>query len=246
MENIGKENMEKIEIPLENFPNEGLAIKYAVMLLKMYNAEGKRAYCEILGHTLYSDTVTEEDAIKQITGYKADDYARLQAAEKQLEEAYKQVREAERIIEEIKKKAEKEAQQEELDKYRKQGEKVVITAPLVVSGLKYIVENLQLSRKELSKGLMNLGCTFTWEEIYEQFPEKVVVARGLMEGNLRAGAVIIANVRDSDYGLAMVLDEFLSKTSKVSIYNFIKIVTSDPGYTDESSNEATNSKKSKR
>lgn len=220
--------MRKIEIPVEQFPDIGVAIRYTVMILATAKFNGEVAYCEIFGHKLYSDTVTEDLAFKEITGYTMRDYDRLKIAEEQLKEAEKKANEAREIINSIKEKAKKEAHQELMQKYRIPGNKGVITMPLVIEGLKFIYQNQTLSQEELTKCLLELGCTFTFEEINEQFPNKVDIYDGLCTGDLRTGAVVVANARDSEYGRSMVINEYMNL-----IPAFIRVVNESSNYTDE-------------
>lgn len=220
--------MRKIEIPVDQFPTKGFAIRYTIMILSTAKFNGESVYCEIFGHKLYSDTVNEDEAFKQITGYTMKDYDRLQAAKEQLEEAEKMANEAKEIIKSIQDKAKKEALHELIMKYRNPDEKIVITFPMVIKGLKFIYQNQELNQEELTKCLLELGCTFTFEEIEEQLPDKVNMYDGLCTGDLRTGAVVLANARDSEYGRSVVIDEYMELIPK-----FIRIVTEGDDFNEE-------------
>jgi hypothetical protein len=111
------------------------------------------------------------------------------------------------------------------------GQDVVITMPTVIEGLKFIAENQTLSQEELIKGLLDLGCNFTLEDIKKQFPDSGLLFEGMKKGEVACGASVIANVRDTEYGRAYCNDRFLSLDDETSIYHFVRIVTGDPNYT---------------
>ena len=111
------------------------------------------------------------------------------------------------------------------------GQDVVITMPTVIEGLKFIAENQTLSQEELIKGLLDLGCHFTLEDIKKQFPGSGLLFEGMKKGEVACGASVIANARDSEYGRAFCDDRFLSLDDETSIYHFVRIVTGDPSYT---------------
>ena len=61
-------------------------------------------------------------------------------------------------------------------------DKKIIETKTVVAGLKFIAENPNLTQEELNKGLLELGCNFTFEDIQRQFPEKVSLFEGMNKG----------------------------------------------------------------
>jgi hypothetical protein len=118
-----------------------------------------------------------------------------------------------------------------VDSTRIPGEDVVITMPLVIEGLKFIAENQTLSQEELVKGLLDLGCNFTVEDIRKQFPDRVSLFEGMKKCDICCGASVIVNMRDSERSRLRGNEWFLASDNETSIYNFIRIVTDDPNYT---------------
>ncbi len=107
----------------------------------------------------------------------------------------------------------------------------------VINGIKYIIENQNLTQEELFNGLVNLGCTFTIEDINEQFKHPLPLFDGIKTGDLCCGASTIVNTRDSEIGRAYVTENFLEKDDECSLYNYIRITTGDMNYTKEKIDE---------
>ena len=103
----------------------------------------------------------------------------------------------------------------------------VITMDLVVAGLEYIARHRRTPQEELIDGLLTLGCDFTIEEIKAQLPNKA----DIRYGDIAAGAYIIVNMRDSEFGRAYGDDMYLSIDDIRSVYHFLRVVTGDNRYT---------------
>ena len=216
-----------------------------VKKLLEYKARNEDVYCVFNGRVLKALETTEDSAYLKITGFTKDEFVR-------------RVNESRRRWQEQKKKEAEEAKQkkwhewheeyerEELErKVREDGYRMmvdkqrgpngnIITKEKVIAGLKFIAENRYIEQNELIQGLIDLGCTFTLEDVIEQFPGDELLSEGIRRGKLSCGASVICNVRDSEYGRSFADDRFLSIDDDTSIYHFIRVVTGDESYTKES------------
>jgi len=104
-----------------------------------------------------------------------------------------------------------------------------ITKAKVINGLKFIAENQDLNYQELIKGLKELNCIITIDDIKKEYPDAPIYL-GLSKGYLGSGAAIIANVLLSEENRNICNDAFLKEDNNVSIYNFIRIATNDENY----------------
>lgn len=200
----------------------GSNIESAVYELMDANARGEDVYGEFNGYKLYSKSVTMDSAYTEIMGCTKAEYDQKM---KELRENYKkeeQLREQREL-----------AYKQMVAQSRKPGEKIVISMPMVINGLKFIAENQDIDQMTLVQGLIDLGCNFTLDEIKEQFPGNGLLFDGMKKCEISCGASVIANVRDSEYGRAFSKDRFLSKDDDTSIYYFIRNVTGDLNYTKE-------------
>ena len=104
----------------------------------------------------------------------------------------------------------------------------------VIKGLKFIVENIDLSYIEMATGLISLGCKFSIKDIKNAMGEKHInLSEGMRKGDIYSGAVIIANIRDSIHIKSRVIEAFLKEDNDSSIYHFIRLITGDDSYTKE-------------
>lgn len=198
----------------------GSTIESAVYELLAAKARGEQVYGDFNGHKLYSDTVTMDSAYTEIMGCTKAEFDKRQA---EWRENYKKEEQAREQRE--------QGYSQMVASTRIPGQDVVITMPTVIEGLKFIAENQTLSQEELIKGLLDLGCNFTLEDIKKQFPGSGLLFEGMKKGEVACGAAVIANARDSEYGRAFCDDRFLSLDDETSIYHFVRIVTGDPSYT---------------
>ena len=198
----------------------GSTIESAVYELLAAKARGEQVYGDFNGHKLYSDTVTMDSAYTEIMGCTKAEFDKRQA---EWRENYKKEEQAPEQRE--------QGYSQMVASTRIPGQDVVITMPTVIEGLKFIAENQTLSQEELIKGLLDLGCNFTLEDIKKQFPGSGLLFEGMKKGEVACGASVIANARDSEYGRAFCDDRFLSLDDETSIYHFVRIVTGDPSYT---------------
>ena len=198
----------------------GSTIESAVYELLAAKARGEQVYGDFNGHKLYSDTVTMDSAYTEIMGCTKAEFDKRQA---EWRENYKKEEQA------------REQREQEYSQMvastRITGQDVVITMPTVIEGLKFIAENQTLSQEELIKGLLDLGCNFTLEDIKKQFPGSGLLFEGMKKSEVACGASVIANARDSEFGRAYCDDRFLSLDDETSIYHFVRIVTGDSNYT---------------
>lgn len=198
----------------------GSTIESAVYELLAAKARGEQVYGDFNGHKLYSDTVTMDSAYTEIMGCTKAEFDKRQA---EWRENYKKEEQAREQRE--------QGYSQMVASTRIPGQDVVITMPTVIEGLKFIAENQTLSQEELIKGLLDLGCNFTLEDIKKQFPGSGLLFEGMKKGEVACGASVITNARDSESGRAYCDDRFLSLDDETSIYHFVRIVTGDPNYT---------------
>ena len=199
----------------------GTNLEKAVEMLQEAKERGEHVYCVFNGTELHSDNVTMDSAFLAVKG--------------------KTKEESDRIIEEGLKRYQKE--QEEL-KEREAGyvQKVeeaktgdsTITKEKVINGLKFIAENQNISHDELVDGLINLGCTFSLDDVKNQFPEDALNEPDMRAGDLSIGATMIVNSRDSEFGRDMVSDYYLSSDDDRSIYHIVRELSEDDSYTKQS------------
>ncbi len=203
----------------------GKNLESVVYLLLSYKADGSHVYCDFNGHKLYSDTVTMESAYLEVCGKTKEQVEEDQ--KKELERAAKR----------------EESRKEREQRYKRKvfesnnGEPVEVSMDKVIEGLKYICEHRDVSQEELIDALLELGCNFTLEDVRREIAktekEPLTIDKGLHTGDLIAGASVICNVRDSEFGRAYAEDYFLENDNEISIYHFIRVVTKDENYTKE-------------
>ena len=107
----------------------------------------------------------------------------------------------------------------------------VITKEKVIKGIKYLIEHQSLNQDELIEGLINIGCTFTINDVINQFIGGDKLLDGLAKGSISCGALVIINMRDSEIGRMYCDDVLLSHDGDYSLYNYIRILTNDINYT---------------
>ena len=98
-----------------------------------------------------------------------------------------------------------------------------ITREKVINGLKFIIDNQNLEYEQVRKGLLDLGCDFTFEDQKREFPneEEGSLFEGVKEGKLVVGANIIINVVANEFGFEFVKERFLNEKSEYSLYNLV-------------------------
>ena len=98
-----------------------------------------------------------------------------------------------------------------------------ITREKVINGLKFIIDNKDSNYEELRKGLLELGCDFTFEDQRREFPggEEGSLFEGIKNGELVVGANIIINVVNAEFGFQFVKERFLNERSEYSLYNLV-------------------------
>ncbi len=205
---------------IEFAPNSN--IESAVYELLAAKSRGEDVYGYFNGHKLYSNSVTMDSAYQEVFGCAKAEYDQK---EKEWRENYKKEEEARKQRETIYKQM--------VAQSKNPGEKVVISMPAIINGLKFIAENKDIDQIDLVQGLIDLGCNFTLDDINQQFPTEVLLFEGMKKCEPSCGASVIVNVRDSEYGRAFSNDRFLSNDDKTSIYHFVREVTGDPNYTKE-------------
>lgn len=111
----------------------------------------------------------------------------------------------------------------------------MITMELVIRGLKFIAENRDMSDRELADGLRGLGCSFTWSDFGQQFPNaSEPLFEGMRRCSISAGAAVIINMGSNNaFSRTFGDNRFLSVDDDTSIYHFIRVVTGDDSYTKE-------------
>ena len=187
-------NDEVKRIDIEPWSN----LQSVVYLLMAYRANGDHVYCEYNGHKLYSDNISMEAAYLEITGMTKEEYeAEKQKLNEQFDEEFKK----QKVLEEHYKEKVLESQNEI---------PVSITQDKVVEGLKFIAENREIEQDKLNEALINLGCNFTLDDIKNEIKKEGNYNKALFDGmtdaDVFAGATVICNTRDSDFGRIYVND----------------------------------------
>ena len=206
-------------------------LQSVVYLLMAYRANGDHVYCEYNGHKLYSDNISMEAAYIEITGKTKEEYEKeKQELYDQFEDEYKK----QKVLEQHYKEKVLESQNEI---------PVSITQEKVVEGLKFIAENREIEQDKLNEALINLGCNFSLEDIKNELKKEDNYNKSLFDGmtdaDPYAGATVICNTRDSDFGRIYVNDRFLDYDSDSSIYHYIRKATGDENYTKENIENGT-------
>ena len=190
-----------------------------VYTLLAAKARGEHVYCIFNGHEFHSDTVTMESAYKEITGKTKE---AIDEIEKNAFENYDEFEKENEVV--AKRIAEK-------IKNSRANNNVFITSNTVIKGLKFIAENQNLTQEELVDGLISLGCNFTMDDINKIVSANTSIYEGLAKGDIKSGATVLLNMRDSIKGRLYGNEKFLSVDDEYSIYNFIRMTTGDPDYT---------------
>lgn len=201
----------------------------AINYLLEAKANGEHVYIVYDGHELHSDNITIDSAYKEVEGCTKAEWDKK--------------REEWRLIKERKEREIKAREQRCAEKVQasRTGEKKPITLKEVVNGLKYFAEHWSIDQEEFVDGLLELGCNFSLEDINQQFPNETEIFEGLKQGDIKSGATVIVNVRDSGMGRAYCIDRFLSVDDEASIYQFIRVTTGDETYTKEMVDALNNS-----
>ena len=105
----------------------------------------------------------------------------------------------------------------------------------IINGLKYFSENKLTTYEKFIKGLDELGCTYTRddiERISDLFKENYDGNKwdGMRKGLFSAAVEVIASARSSELSMYHIEDGFLTSDDDKSIYHFIRKVTGDEGY----------------
>ena len=214
----------------------------AVYQLLDAKARGEQVYGKFNGHIFYSDTVTMDSAYMEIFGHTKEENDRIIAEDLEgrlaslmdhyTEEANLKAAELEKSKVFLQKNKDDSMHSSQMvDATRIQGQDVIITNSIVINGLKFITENQTLTQEELIKGLLELGCNFTHEDIKKQFACDIGLYDGLKKGDIACGASVIAHMRDSEFIREDLTEKLLSYDDEMSIYHFIRIATGDPNYT---------------
>ena len=209
-------NMREIELSTKD------NIESTVYTLLAAKARGEHVWCSFNGHKLFSDNVTMDSAYQEITGKTKEEFDLM-------------IRKSNEHFRNMLAESEKQSQQEaKLVAESKKESYTPITSQKVIAGLKFIAENQDVSQIELVKGLLDLGCNFTLDDIKAELPTtEENLFDGLSHGDIACGATVIANVRMNSVSRAFCDDNFLSIDNNTSVYNFIRVVTGDLTYTKE-------------
>ena len=209
----------------------GMSLDYVISLLRAKDANGEQVYCIFNGHVLHSKGITVDSAYKEVTGltkiqFELESINWIEEAQRRRDEEAAREKEYAKKVE--------EARTEDSRK---------ITKEKIVAGIKFITENIDLSHMELVEGLLALGCGFSLADIKEQFPEPESLGEGILKGSLGAGASIIANVRDSEFGRRKARNWYIDYEDQYSIYKYIRLLTGDETYTKENVDAIRSEKK---
>ena len=120
------------------------------------------------------------------------------------------------------------------EQLEKNHEPKTITMAKVVEGLKLIAENRRLSQEELQILLLEHGIDFTLEDVRRLMAQitvkETLLLDGMREGDIIAGASVICNMRDDEFGKNYGDSLFLRVDNDTSIYHFIRKATGDRNY----------------
>ena len=110
-----------------------------------------------------------------------------------------------------------------------------ITMEAVITGLKFIAENLEISDDALVDGLAKLGCDWTYDDWANQFANapKIPLFTGMRIGDIGCASNIIVVMYNRINNRPFINEKFLSEDDDSSIYAFIRVVTEDKSYTKE-------------
>lgn len=197
----------------------------AVEKLLEYNRLGMKVYCDFNGHILYSDKVTMDSAYLEVCG----------KTKKECDE------ETRKIIESANKEKEETKLREERYKEKvakaNNNQPVEITMEKVIIGLIFIAEHRDMPQEELLDSLLELGVTFTFDDMDRYMKEHNLkpksIFKSMIDGDLIAGASVICNMRDSEFGRSFGDDRFLSVDDESSIYAYIRKNTDLKDFTKE-------------
>ena len=203
----------------------------AIDFLLESRARGEHVVIEFNGKELHSDNVTVDSAYMEVLGCTKAEFEQQQ---KEILESYRREEEERKI---------REQGYAERVKASRTEENKPITLEEVVNGLKFIAEHQSMSQDELIDGLLQIGCNFTLDDIKKQFPGEIGLFEGIKQGNLGAGATVVCNARDTEFGRSFCDDRFLSVDDDMSLYHFVRITTNDDTYTKENVDALNNAKK---
>lgn len=219
-------NNEMKKINIETWHN----LESVVYLLLAHQADGNHVYCEFNGHRLESDNITMDSAYIEVTGKTKEEF----------EDEQKRMRQ--QWEEEEKEEKAREQRYQEIVLERTNGEPQEITQEKVVEGLKFIAEHQDMEQEDLLIALLDLGCTFSLDDVKKEVERTNATGSlfdGMRNGEMVAGASVICNVRDSEFGRSYADDRFLSLDDDISIYHYVRKVTGDENYTKENIENGT-------
>lgn len=100
----------------------------------------------------------------------------------------------------------------------------------VISGLKYLVENRFADADTVCDALINRGCLFTINDVYD-YEVKPFTREKFRDGSIAAAAYVVANMRDSKISRETFENMLFLVDDDYSVYNFIRLATGDKTYT---------------
>lgn len=115
----------------------------------------------------------------------------------------------------------------EYKELRKQAseEEKEITPEKIVNGLKYIAEHTTQTQDELVKGLENLNCFWTYNDVIDQLKFECNFQEGMRTGIPLCGAKLITIIRDSENDRDAFTKRFFGEDDDFSAYHYIRTVT---------------------
>lgn len=189
-----------------------------VYLLEKHAKNGTKTCYRIKGKTkndviLYPG-IEHDVAWNLVGGMPIDEYNKRKAATIDLEEHIKHRRDYMPVDD-----------KRRIDYFKDYREKMAegksIKMDCVISGLKFMAENPNISQDAFVEGIVARGCVFTINDIYavERQPYSVEKFR---DGNLNAGAYVVANSRDSEDSRKTMLERHFTVDDDNSAYHFIR------------------------
>ena len=205
------------ETPVEIQPGTNIA-EVEKMLLDA-KAKGDQIVVVFNGKELHSKDMKKDYVYNQVFGVTKKEFEEQQS--KNLNSVLEEMEQDKKRSQEF------ESKLNDINK----DNKPIISYQTIIDGIKYICEHKNASQEELFEGLVNLGCTFTLEDVKAQFKQEVKLFDGIKTGDLSCGAYTIINARDTSFGRTYVNECFLSNDGIGSLYNYIRMITGDMSYT---------------
>ena len=217
------EDTDKIKKEAHLLKLPGLGLEEIVYILKKYDNNGQRAFCEFNGILLFSDDITMEKAYQQVYG---TDFS----AEKEEVKDYQDLKANRRASINPEDQSNIDKTKEVRDREKSEGI-FEINKNNVIRGLKFMAENVGMPQSQYVEGLIYRGCTFTQKDISQELGGEIKLPDDFWANGIKTGAFLIAMARDAYDSRKMIEDTYLSIDDSNSLYEYIRNLTNDKQYT---------------